>query len=219
MKKWFNDMEKITIGMGVAIIMLGLYNMVGVSTIPAALVTGISISGFCLTLVDFLSKLNEDYNLKTIKFLAKKSGVYLYLFATVSIICFPYMNIITSLSKDTLDKMSTITSVIALGLVFVSIGYNNRREVIKDVIERNDRYENLLTKFENATFKTGAQVKQMSEQTKQLSQQTEGLSQQTEGLSQRTVGLITLIEKKDERIKELEEKLHDLETKNSTPSV
>lgn len=205
-------MEKITIGMGIAIILLGLYNLVGISTIPAVLVTGISISGFCLTLVDFLGKLNEDYNLKTIKFLAEKSSMILYIFATVSILCFPYMNAITSLSKDTLDKMSTIASVIALGLVFVSIGYNNRREVIKVVIERNNRYENLLTKFENATYETGAHVKQMSERTKQLSQQTEGLSQQAEGLSEKTEGLITIIKEKDERIKELERKLHDLET-------
>ncbi|MBJ7997680.1 hypothetical protein JDS75_24795 [Bacillus cereus] len=208
MKKRTENIERITMFIGLAIIYLGIIYIFNLSTIPSALVTGISISGFCITLSDFFNKLNEDkYN----KFMSQVSE-FLYFLAAISIITFPYMTVVISLPKDTLDKMSTITSVIALGLVFVSIGFNNKREVLKDAKERDTRYENLLTNFENATFTTRTQVKQMSEQTKQIAEQTEGLSEQTEGL-------ITLIEKKDERIKELEKKLHDLETKNSTPSV
>ncbi|HFJ9453640.1 TPA: hypothetical protein ACGW67_004947 [Bacillus tropicus] len=201
MKKRIENIERITMFIGLAIIYLGIIYIFNLSTIPSVLVTGISISGFCITLSDFFNKLIEDkYN----KFMSQFSE-FLYFLAAISIITFPYMTVVISLPKDTLDKMSTITSVIALGLVFVSIGFNNKREVLKDAKERDTRYENLLTNFENATFTTRTQVKQIAEQ--------------TEGLAEQTEGLITLIEKKDERIKELEKKLHDLETKNSTPSV
>lgn len=46
-------MEKITICIGIAIIYLGYNNLLGYTKIDPAVVTGISLSGLCLTLADF----------------------------------------------------------------------------------------------------------------------------------------------------------------------
>ncbi|MBO1582550.1 hypothetical protein [Bacillus sp. XF8] len=163
-------------------------------------------------MADFFNKLNEDQDIRIIRILSENTSIALYLLATGSIICFPYMNSISSLTKDALDKMSTVSSVIALGLVFVSIGYSNRREMFKDAKKRDDHYENLLTNFEDATSLTSEQVKIMSEQATQLLEQTEQVSDKTKGLYK-------IIEEKDKKIEELEKKIKTLEKIESTPSV
>lgn len=183
MNHFFKDMEKITICMGVAIISLGFLNMLDFTTVPLALVTGISISGFCLTTADFLSKLNEDYKFKTIKFLAEKSSWVLYLFATFSIICFPYLGMVKTLSENDLAKMSTVTSVIALGLVFVSIGYNNKREALKDAKEINNEYQELLTQYDHLIDAQSNVLRNIEQEKQRIGQFRQHISKQKEELN------------------------------------
>lgn len=130
---WMNDMERITICIGLAILFLGLFNAVGIATIPSTLVTGISISGVCLTFADFMSKLStyESFSEKE-KRSTDKFVFILYIISAMGIVFFPNLELIKSLDKDVLDSMSTTTSVIALGVVFIAIGENNRRAALKD---------------------------------------------------------------------------------------
>lgn len=130
---WINDMERITICIGLSIFFLGVFHITGIATIPPALVTGISISGFCLTLADFMSKLSADEGFsEKEKRSTDKIVFYLYTISAMGIVFFPNLELIKSLNKDVLDSMSTTASVIALGFVFIAIGENNRRAALKD---------------------------------------------------------------------------------------
>lgn len=123
---WFKDMEKITICIGFAIIYLGVNNFLGNSIISPALVTGISLSGLCLTLADFLSKQFKDLKNKRLLNVVYLIDSMLYVLAALCIVGYPNATFIKSLDKDTLDWMSTSASVVALGFVFVAIGISNR---------------------------------------------------------------------------------------------
>ncbi|WP_255477961.1 hypothetical protein [Bacillus sp. AR8-1] len=142
-RNWFLQMEQITIFMGVSIVLLGTLNILGEANISAALVTGISLAGLCLTISDFLSKSIEDKNNPKSEKKALVICGLLYYTAAFCIIAFPNSKMITSLSKDTLDSLSTSASVIALGFVFMMIGNNNRRAVINEQKKRNARVEDM----------------------------------------------------------------------------
>ncbi|MCC2361654.1 hypothetical protein [Bacillus cereus] len=197
MKNWYENMDKITIFIGFAIIYLGICNLIGVTVIPPALVTGISISGFCLTLSDSIDRLKENRNKKFLSFFANLLGNLLYFLAATSIVCFPYMLSITSLSEDTLEKMSTIASVIALGFVFVSIGYNNKREALKAAEKRNEKLDKLL-----------ADVRMYATTSNEMGEQMDKLDE----LMDKTV---TIIKRKDEQINELTKLVKELQEQNA----
>lgn len=131
-KNWFLEMEKITIFMGAAILSLGISNLTGTSKISTALVTGISLAGLSLTLSDLINKQIEHKNNPVLNRGAQIIGGLLYYIAALSIIALPNSNFITSMQKETLDSFSTSASVIALGLVFMMIGDNNRRSVVNE---------------------------------------------------------------------------------------
>ena len=197
MKNWYENMDKITIFIGFAIIYLGICNLIGVTVIPPALVTGISISGFCLTLSDSIERLKEDRNKKFLSFFANLLGNLLYFLAAASIVCFPYMLSITSLSEDTLEKMSTIASVIALGFVFVSIGYNNKREALKAAEKRNEKLDKLL-----------ADVRMYATTSNEMGERMDKLDE----LMDKTVAII---KRKDEQINELTKLVKELQEQNT----
>lgn len=197
MKNWYENMDKITIFIGFAIIYLGICNLIGVTVIPPALVTGISISGFCLTLSDSIERLKEDRNKKFLSFFANLLGNLLYFLAATSIVCFPYMLSITSLSEDTLEKMSTIASVIALGFVFVSIGYNNKREALKAAEKRNEKLDKLL-----------ADVRMYATTSNEMGERMDKLDE----LMDKTVAII---KRKDEQINELTKLVKELQEQNT----
>ncbi len=128
----FWDIEKITIYLGLAIVGLGLWNATGSANISSALVTGISASGLCLTLADFLSKRHNNSNNKFILFIDS----LLYILATMSILVYPNSKFVTSLDKDTLDSISTTASLLALGFVYVTIGFSNKKAMVTRERER-----------------------------------------------------------------------------------
>ncbi|WP_033693160.1 hypothetical protein [Bacillus cereus] len=148
-KNWFLEMEKITIFMGAAILSLGISNLTGSSNISTALVTGISLAGLSLTLSDLLNKHTERKNNPVLHRGAQIVGGILYYIAALSIIALPNSNFITSMPKDTLDSFSTSASVIALGLVFMMIGDNNRRAVVNEQKQKIDEIQSLRKQFED----------------------------------------------------------------------
>lgn len=148
-KNWFLEMEKITIFMGAAILSLGISNLAGTSNISTALVTGISLAGLSLTLSDLINNQIERKNNPVLTRGAQIIGGLLYYIAALSIIALPNSNFITSMPKDTLDSFSTSASVIALGLVFMMIGDNNRRSVANAQKQKIDEIQNLHNRFED----------------------------------------------------------------------
>lgn len=148
-KNWFLEMEKITIFMGAAILSLGISNLAGTSNISTALVTGISLAGLSLTLSDLINNQIERKNNPVLNRGAQIIGGLLYYIAALSIIALPNSNFITSMPKDTLDSFSTSASVIALGLVFMMIGDNNRRSVANAQKQKIDEIQNLHNRFED----------------------------------------------------------------------
>lgn len=191
--------------MGAAIIYLGCNNLFGYSKIDPALVTGISLSGLCLTIADFLSKeFKEAKNKKVVNFLIFLD-IFLYILAAMCILGYPNTGILTSLDKDTLDKVSTGASVIALGVVFMAIGLNNRRSVLEEEMKRAKEIEGMLTDSKEILV----QVQQISTNEKKISERTENLQEK----------MLGIIEEKDKQIEELEKKINILEEKKQTASA
>jgi hypothetical protein len=149
---WIKTMEIITVSMGIAIIVLGILFFLGGASIPPALVTGISIAGFCLTISDFIIKLEIADN-KFIKSESTQIRVVSIVnaLAIFGVILFPNLTIIVDMDRKTLDFISTFASVVALGSVIYAIGNNNRKEVKEDIIKMKgdvDEYLKRLPKLE-----------------------------------------------------------------------
>lgn len=122
----FWDMEKITIYLGIAIVGLGFWNATGYAKISPALVAGISISGLCLTIADFLSKRYNNSDNRWLIFIDN----LLYILATMFLLAYPNAKFIIELDKDTLDSISTTASLVALGVVIVTIGLSNKMAIL-----------------------------------------------------------------------------------------
>ncbi|AJH60107.1 hypothetical protein FOC75_00315 (plasmid) [Bacillus cereus] len=195
---WFKDMEKITICLGFAIVYLGVNNFYGDSIISPALVTGISLSGLCLTMADFSSKqfkgCKNKWGIHALSFI----DFLLYCLAALCIIGYPNSTFIKSLDKDTLDWLSTSASVIALGFVFIAIGISNKDAVLE---EEKKRFED-----EEKRFK---EIEGMFNESKKISEQFRELVENRN----------EVIEKKDKQIKELEKKVKELEGKKTAASA
>lgn len=131
---WLTTMELVTICMGVSIVALGVAYLSGGAILPPALVTGISIAGFCLTLSDYFIKVdvknNRFVNTESRKI---KLVMSMHFAAVYGIIVFPNMKFIEDIGKGNLEFISTVASVIALGFVILVIGHNNRKEVMNDI--------------------------------------------------------------------------------------
>lgn len=195
---WFKDMEKITICIGFAIVYLGINNIYGDALISPALVTGISLSGLCLTIADLLSKQIKNVKNKILVEMFSLIDFTLHIVAACFILGYPNSTVLNSLDKDTLDSMSTTASVIALGFVFISIGISNRKAVVE---EEKQRFEE-----EEKRFK---EIEGMFNQSKKISDQYRELVENKN----------EVIEKKDKQIKELEKKVNELEGKKTTASA
>ncbi|PEW83742.1 hypothetical protein CN445_24200 [Bacillus cereus] len=142
---WFKDMEKITICIGFAIVYLGVNNMYGDSIISPALVTGISLSGLCLTIADLLSKQFKNSKNKILVEVLSFIDFLLYILAACFILGYPNSKFVKSFDKDTLDSMSTTASIIALGFVFIAIGIRNRKAVLEEDERRFKEIEGMFT--------------------------------------------------------------------------
>ncbi|MDR4987055.1 hypothetical protein CN491_24200 [Bacillus cereus] len=134
---WAATMELVTMCMGISIISLGVSYLFGGATLPPALVTGISIAGFCLTLSDYFIKINVEHS----KFVntesrKRKIVILMHLIAVYGLIVFPNFKYIEDIGKENLEYISTVASVIALGFVILAIGYNNRKEVVNDITKQ-----------------------------------------------------------------------------------
>ncbi|HDR4481006.1 TPA: hypothetical protein QCQ09_002594 [Bacillus cereus] len=144
---WSTTMELVTMCMGISIVSLGVSYLLGGATLPPALITGISIAGFCLTLSDYFIKINVKHsrfvNTESRK---RKLVILIHLIAILGLIVFPNIRYIEDIEKENLEYISTVASVIALGFVILSIGYNNRKEVISDI---NEQICLLKTNYEN----------------------------------------------------------------------
>ncbi|MED4447378.1 hypothetical protein [Bacillus thuringiensis] len=123
----FWDMEKITICIGVTIICLGFWNITGYAIISPALVTGISASGLCITIADFISKKYNNPGNKWVTIIDN----CLYFLAALCLLGYPNVKVISSLDKDILDSISTTASLVALGVVFVTIGFSNKVAILE----------------------------------------------------------------------------------------
>ncbi|MFA2694861.1 coiled-coil domain-containing protein [Bacillus mycoides] len=131
---WLTTMELVTMCMGISIISLGASYLFGGAILPPALVTGISIAGFCLTLSDYFIKINVEHN----KFVntesrKRKIVILMHLIAVYGLIAFPNIRYIEDIGKENLEYISTFASVIAL---ILAIGYNNRNEVVNDITKQ-----------------------------------------------------------------------------------
>ncbi|PEK68651.1 hypothetical protein [Bacillus pseudomycoides] len=195
---WFKDMEKITICIGAAIIYLGFNNLFGYTKIDPALVTGISLSGLCLTIADFLSKeFKESKNKKVVNFLIFFDFL-LYILAAMCILSYPNTGTLTSLDKDTLDKVSTGASVIALGVVFMAIGLNNRRSVLEEERRRLEEEQKRLERMQ------------------EILERTQKVSQKDVEQNERTMKLLTDM---SVTIKDLEKEVNELKSNTVKSSV
>lgn len=202
---WFKDMEKITICIGFAIVYLGINNMYGDSIISPALVTGISLSGLCLTIADFLSKQFKNSKNKILVEVLSFIDFLLYILAACFILGYPNSTFVKSLDKDTLDSMSTTASVIALGFVFIAIGISNRKAVLEEEKKRSEEIESML-----------ADSKKILEQVQQISENEKRINEKSIDLQEK---MFEIIEEKDKQIEELEKKMNILEKKKSTASA
>lgn len=140
-------MELITISMGASIIVLGVSYICGGASIPPELVMGISIAGFCLTISDFIIKLEigPDNFIKSDS--AQTRWVTIsHFIAIYAIIWLPNFTIMKNIGEARLETVSTFISVIALGTVISAIGWNNRREVINDI---GEQYKMVISNQEN----------------------------------------------------------------------
>ncbi|QWH26511.1 hypothetical protein EXW51_00035 (plasmid) [Bacillus mycoides] len=134
---WITTMDLITMCMGGAIIVLGTSFLCGGATLPPVLVTGISLAGFCLTLSDYVLKMDVK-NQKIINTESKRRLFVLIMhsIAVYGIIVFPNLVIFDKIDKERLEFIGTVMSVIALGFVILTIGLSNRKEVINDITEQ-----------------------------------------------------------------------------------
>ncbi|WP_144616274.1 hypothetical protein [Bacillus cereus] len=131
---WSTTMELVTICMGVSIVALGVSYLMGGAILPPALVTGISIAGFCLTLSDYFIKVDVKNNwFVNTESRKSKLVIFMHFTAVYGVMVFPNMRFIEDIGKGNLEFISTVASVIALGFVIVVIGHNNRKEVINDI--------------------------------------------------------------------------------------
>ncbi|WMW41402.1 hypothetical protein RE433_29145 (plasmid) [Bacillus cereus] len=177
----FWDIEKITMYLGFAIVGLGFFNATGAATISTALVTGISASGLCLALADYLSKKYDNWNNKFLLFI---DGL-LYILATMSILVYPNSKFITSLDKDTLDSLSTTASLLALGFVYVTIGFSNKKAIL---IRERKRLEDEYKRFEDIQeiIKNNQIISQKeAEQHEKIMELLEGMHKKNEDLERR----------------------------------
>lgn len=195
---WFKDMEKITICLGFAIMYLGLNNFFGTSIISPALVTGISLSGLCLTIADFLSKQFKDVKRKWVLNILHYIDSSLYFLAAACIVGYPNATFIKSMDKETLDWMSTSASVVALGFVFVAIGISNREAAIEEDKSLSKQLEKLF-----------------DDSTKTIKQQKEILENRNGIIEEKNKQIIEF----EEKIKGLEKKINQLEEKKTTASA
>ncbi|WP_242290315.1 hypothetical protein [Bacillus cereus group sp. BfR-BA-01319] len=144
---WSTTMELVTMCMGISIVFLGVSYLFGGATLPPALITGISIAGFCLTLSDYFIKINvKNSRFVNTESRKRKLVILIHLIAILGLIVFPNIRYIEDIEKENLEYISTVASVIALGFVILSIGYNNRKEVISDI---NEQICLLKTNYEN----------------------------------------------------------------------
>ncbi|PGQ96786.1 hypothetical protein [Bacillus cereus] len=144
---WSTTMELVTMCMGISIVFLGVSYLLGGATLPPALITGISIAGFCLTLSDYFIKINvKNSRFVNTESRKRKLVILIHLIAILGLIVFPNIRYIEDIEKENLEYISTVASVIALGFVILSIGYNNRKEVISDI---NEQICLLKTNYEN----------------------------------------------------------------------
>lgn len=197
MNNWFKDMEKVTICIGFAIVYLGMNNAVD-NPINPALVAGISFSGLCLTLADFLNKQFKGCKNKIGLNILHFFDFLLYGLATLCIIGYPHSTFMKSLDKEKLDWLSTSASVIALGFVFIAIGTSNRKAVLE---EENLRFEEEMKRFEK--------IEDMLNEAKKVTEQFRELAENRN----------EVIAKKDMEIKELEKKIKELEVKKTAASA
>jgi hypothetical protein len=185
---WY--VEKVTICFGCAIIYLGLNTMFGYSETSPALVTGISLSGFCLTLADFLNKIYNNPSNKKLASSLHYIDFLLYILAAMCIVGYPNVKFITSLGEETLNKMSTVASVVALGFVFITIGFGNIKNIIEEKKKKDEQMDKLLDFVENNSNKN----KELDEKTSKLMND-----------------MSTVIEKQSKTIEELQNKIQKLE--------
>lgn len=176
---WATTMELVTMCIGISIVLLGASYLIGGATLPPALVTGISIAGFCLTLSDYFLKINVEHNrFVNTESRKRKFVILMYLIAVFGLIVFPNLMPIKAIGKENLEFISTVASVIALGFVIIAIGYNNKKEVISDINEQirllNANQENIdelkkqIPELKKELKVTQEQLLQRQEEVKQL---------------------------------------------------
>ncbi|MBL3848214.1 hypothetical protein V4483_25345 [Bacillus paranthracis] len=185
---WIKTMEIITVSMGVAIIVLGILYFCGGASIPPALVTGISIAGFCLTISDLIIKSEIGDN----KFLKSESTQikvvsFVNALAIFGVILFPNLTIIVDMDRETLDFISTSASVVALGFVIYAIGNNNRKEVKEDIIKikgdvdeflkRLPKLEKELEEAQEEALKNKNEVEELKIRLKEAQEELKGKNQ------------------------------------------
>ncbi|PGQ45621.1 hypothetical protein COA16_31490, partial [Bacillus thuringiensis] len=104
---------------------------------------------------------------------------------TMSILVYPNSKFITSLDKDTLDSLSTTASLLALGFVYVTIGFSNKKAIL---IRERKRLEDEYKRFEDIQeiIKNNQIISQKeAEQHEKIMELLEGMHKKNEDLERR----------------------------------
>ncbi|NOJ71425.1 hypothetical protein [Paenibacillus alvei] len=107
----------IVIGLGLALIILGIMRSLGVN-IPSTLLMAVSVSSALLVVVDFII-LNFNSEPTKIQIL---SIVILSFGSIVSVICIPYIPFVSKLNNEQISQLSDALSLMSFGVTISAIG-------------------------------------------------------------------------------------------------
>ncbi|MCW9134373.1 hypothetical protein OF830_26700 [Bacillus paramycoides] len=113
--------------------------------------------------------------------------IALYVLAAMCILAYPHTKFFTTLDKDTLDKVSTGASVIALGFVFMAIGLNNRRSVWEEKRIRLERMQEILEKAQKTSQREAEENETTMKLLKDMSMTIKELEKEVHELKSNTV--------------------------------
>jgi glucan phosphoethanolaminetransferase (alkaline phosphatase superfamily) len=185
--KFAYQLELLTICLGVLLMILSLSFVFDLVELSSALITGFSITGTALAMIDMVNMFLETDRNKRVKKVLQGLTIILFGLAAFGILIFPYISIIQNMLPANIEKMNDISSIFALGIAITLIGLRNRISMNRELNELRQGYLESLQS--NVKF------------SKELTQQTLEIS---------NLGLNS-IQKLANRVTELEEEKQNIE--------
>ena len=128
---------------GFTFILLGFLYLFGFAQINSAFILAIAISGALFVLADIVQYKYEEIRKSSKKrsFIFGIKSIILF-YSIFSLLALPYISI--NINEETIDKLATVASIIAIGLTILNIGLSHGK-VQSDVI---DAYNEILVDVE-----------------------------------------------------------------------